>query len=134
MPVAASRPLVEPSDLAQRYQSVRALSAAIVAPLSDADATVHPRNGAALVSAALGSGRTAPRVTEGRSAQGHAFTRSEYLARDGSVAVEHWRLHGAGHAWSGGSTQGSFTDPTGSDASAEMLRFFLAHPRAAGPT
>ena len=95
----------------------------------DADATVHPRNGAALVSAALGSGRTAPRVTEGRSAQGHAFTRSEYLARDGSVAVEHWRLHGAGHAWSGGSTQGSFTDPTGSDASAEMLRFFLAHPK-----
>jgi ergothioneine biosynthesis protein EgtB len=46
MPVAASRPLVEPSDLAQRYQSVRALSAAIVAPLSDADATVQPMDDA----------------------------------------------------------------------------------------
>ncbi|MDR3451512.1 MAG: PHB depolymerase family esterase [Rhodoferax sp.] len=97
----------------------------------DADATVHPRNGAALVSAAQGSsnGGAAPRVSEGRSAQGQGFTRSEHLAGDGSVAVEHWRLHGAGHAWSGGSAQGSFTDPRGWDASAEMLRFFLAHPK-----
>lgn len=96
----------------------------------DADATVHPRNGAVLVSAAQGNtGSAAPRVSEGRSAQGQGFTRSEYLAGDSSVAAEHWRLHGAGHAWSGGSTQGSFTDPRGCDASAEMLRFFLAHPK-----
>ncbi len=98
----------------------------------DADATVHPRNGTAVASAAQGgSGGAAARVTEGRSAQGQRFTRSEYLGEDGSVAVEHWRLHGAGHAWSGGSAQGSYTDPRGVDASAEMLKFFLAHPRKA---
>jgi len=95
----------------------------------DADGTVHARNGEQLVAAALASQNAAAPTDEsrGQASKGRRYTRRVY--QQGRASIEHWLLHGAGHAWAGGSPRGSFTDPTGPDASAEMLRFFLAHPK-----
>ena len=99
----------------------------------DADGTVNAANGAAVARAALArdagsGGRPAARETRGSSPRGQGYVRTDYPRADGSTAVELWTLHGAGHAWSGGSASGSYTDARGVDASSEMLRFFLAHP------
>lgn len=43
----------------------------------------------------------------------------------GRVIFEMWRFPGVGHAWSGGSGDGTYTDPDGPDASRIILNFFL---------
>ena len=93
----------------------------------DRDTTVHPINGQQVV--AMGAGARTPQSERGRSENGREFTRHVYEDGAGRVVAEHWVVHGAGHAWSGGSSSGSYTDAKGPDATAEMLRFFLAHPR-----
>ena len=93
----------------------------------DNDSTVHPSNAASLVTAALGDDATPSRVVS-RSVRGRAYEKSVYAASAGVGALELWIVAGAGHAWSGGRKAGSFTDSAGPNASAQMVRFFLAKP------
>ncbi|MDO8449595.1 MAG: PHB depolymerase family esterase [Rhodoferax sp.] len=97
----------------------------------DADTTVHPSNGHQVIAASAGTA-TSIDVERRQAPGGRATTRSVHRAADGAVVAEHWLVHGAPHAWSGGSAKGSYTDLRGPDASAEMLRFFLEHPRQRG--
>lgn len=94
----------------------------------DQDSVVHPSNAKGFHSQLRRSGRTAlvEKLDAGRSAGGRNYTRARYF-RGGTMLLEEWTVHGSGHAWSGGSAAGSFTDPAGPDASREMMRFFLAH-------
>jgi poly(hydroxyalkanoate) depolymerase family esterase len=98
----------------------------------DRDTTVHPRNGDRLL-AHLDGGRngSSPRVRtrQGQVPGGYEYTRFTYHDADGRAIVERWSVHGLAHAWSGGSYPGSYTDPRGPDASAEMVRFFEQHQR-----
>jgi len=95
----------------------------------DHDNTVHPENGYRIVARSTGAkGRTSS-VVRVRVPGGHAYTRMILSDANGRTTSEHWSIHGAGHAWSGGSPAGTYTDPKGPDATREMLRFFLAHSR-----
>lgn len=95
----------------------------------DRDATVSPLNGQQVIDQATADGSYHVSYAKGRSPGGIAYTRAIHADAKGQSILEHWVLHGGGHAWSGGHAGGSFTDPRGPDASAEMVRFFLAHKR-----
>jgi poly(hydroxyalkanoate) depolymerase family esterase len=97
----------------------------------DRDGTVHPRNGDRLLAhVTAGNGSPLRAATrQGKVPDGHAFTRISYKDADGLPVFERWTVHGLGHAWSGGGHPGSYTDPKGPNASAEMFRFFKQHAR-----
>jgi poly(hydroxyalkanoate) depolymerase family esterase len=106
----------------------------------DQDRTVHPVNGEQVIAQSLPVARSGSAdagtkshvtVERGQAAHGHAYTRTIYHDAGGQPSAEHWLVHGAGHAWSGGSSDGSFTDPKGPDATKEMIRFFWEHSRRA---
>jgi poly(hydroxyalkanoate) depolymerase family esterase len=103
---------------------------------ADRDTTVHPANGDHVIAqVAASAGLTLQSSSErGQVPGGHGYTRIVCAAAGGSPVLEQWVVHGGGHAWSGGSANGSYTDPRGPDASREMLRFFLDHPRPAQRT
>ena len=88
----------------------------------DGDATVDHVNAERLVASRAQGGPSddgrrsrarGPRTTPGASTRGRR-----------TVTAEQWTCT-AGHAWSGGSPHGTYTDPQGPDASAEIVRFFL---------
>jgi poly(hydroxyalkanoate) depolymerase family esterase len=93
----------------------------------DRDTTVHPNNGDRIIEQSAKATSPTTKLFRGRVPHGHAYTRTVLTDGGGRAISEHWNIHGAGHAWSGGSPAGSYTDPRGPDATREMLRFFLEH-------
>ena len=93
----------------------------------DRDNIVHPRNADHVISCSLGASKWQMKVDRGCVPDGHAYTRTIHTDANGRAMLEQWSIHGAGHAWSGGSPAGSYTDARGPDATREMLRFFRDH-------
>jgi poly(3-hydroxybutyrate) depolymerase len=101
----------------------------------DSDRTVAASNADCIVDQAL-SGLTLVGAmplkrthSERMPAGAGMYTSTVYATRGGRPHIEHWIVHGASHAWSGGSPLGSYTGANGPDASAAMLRFFFAQSR-----
>ncbi|HEV2608742.1 MAG TPA: PHB depolymerase family esterase [Noviherbaspirillum sp.] len=102
----------------------------------DMDDTIHPQNGEKVILAkGLQSLAKADEHTEliapvsvrnePASAENYGHTVTRCRNELGRSLWEHWVIHGAGHNWSGGNPEGSYTDGRGPDASREMVRFFL---------
>lgn len=90
------------------------------------DSTVHPTN-SDRIAARVGS--STKEQASPRTARGAGYTRTIF-GPDNAPHLEKWSIDHLGHAWSGGSAAGSFTDQRGPDASAEMVRFFLQRDRS----
>jgi poly(hydroxyalkanoate) depolymerase family esterase len=100
----------------------------------DRDTIVHPRNADHVIACSMRARNWQTKVRRGQVPGGHAYTCTIHADASGQEMLEQWCIHGAGHAWSGGSPTGSYTDPRGPDAAREMLRFFRDHPAVAGDT
>jgi poly(hydroxyalkanoate) depolymerase family esterase len=93
----------------------------------DRDTTVHPNNSDYILERSMKKTSLLKKTHRGRVPGGRAYTCTTHTDASGHAIFEHWTIHGAGHAWSGGSPAGSYTDPRGPDATREILRFFLEH-------
>ena len=118
-----------------RRKSVQAVP--VIVFHGDRDHTVQQTNSAHIVQQArdahgaqAGDADLRVSTQSGVASGGRRFSRTVHTDTEGQARIESWTLHGAGHAWSGGNASGSYTDGTGPDASAEMVRFFMSLPCA----
>jgi poly(hydroxyalkanoate) depolymerase family esterase len=121
--VAAMRGLRGTLD--PRYRPAMFRSIPTIVFHGDLDTTVHSRNSTqAVAQARPGAEDEGTDAIEKGEENGRRYTRTVHTDASGKTAVEHWLVHGAAHAWSGGSSSGSYADPRGPDASRAMLAFF----------
>ncbi|WP_225784356.1 PHB depolymerase family esterase [Xenophilus sp. Marseille-Q4582] len=125
-----------------RAPQVRAPHASVAAALppllvlqGDADRVVDARNALALCEAwALASGATLQPPQWRQRGQRRPMVWQDWR-RGRQLQVRCVTVQGLGHAWSGGSARGSYTDPQGPDASALVAAFagraFAARERTA---
>ena len=97
----------------------------------DRDTTVHPNNGGQILEQSVSTMATQKKVHRGHVPGGHTYTRTVLSDASGRKMLEHWNIHGAGHAWSGGSPAGSYTDPARAGRLPGNASFF---PRAFAPS
>jgi poly(hydroxyalkanoate) depolymerase family esterase len=119
-------------------------SAARVVPTVDfqgqSDYTVYPLNGDQVIeqwmetdhlasNGAYNASFSAPASTiNGQVSGGYAYTTQTWNDTNGAEIEEYWKISGMGHAWSGGSSSGSYTDPKGPSATNAVYTFFMSHP------
>jgi poly(hydroxyalkanoate) depolymerase family esterase len=92
----------------------------------NSDSKVHPTNAERILTEArAGISRSHQETSQRGTSNGLHYHRTVVCDERGVSQLEYWAVEGLGHAWSGGSLEGSHTEQRGPDASREMLRFFL---------
>jgi poly(3-hydroxybutyrate) depolymerase len=105
------------------------MAAVMAAIYPDLYAAVGVHAGVAARLAGAGSGVRCTPTTIRLAEPGRPLCTRTVVRADDAVLAESWIIHGGGHTWFGGDPAGSYTDQHGPNASAEMVRFFLEHPR-----
>ncbi|WDW09453.1 PHB depolymerase family esterase [Priestia aryabhattai] len=72
---------------------------------------------------------TADQTLPGTVSGGRSYTQYIYKDTAGKTVMEKYMIEGMGHAWSGGSTSGSYTDSKGPNATKLSWNFFKNHPK-----
>ena len=72
---------------------------------------------------------TADQTLPGTVSGGRSYTQYIYKDTAGKTVMEKYMIEGMGHAWPGGSTSGSYTDPKGPNATTLSWNFFKSHPK-----
>jgi poly(hydroxyalkanoate) depolymerase family esterase len=122
---AAMRQGASPAAARSRWPDHARATPPLIVFHGDRDRTVNPINADQIIAQSKAGIDLRTTITQGATPGGISYTRTVRANESGRPIVEQWTLHGAGHAWSGGSGAGSYTDPRGPDASREMIRFFL---------
>ncbi len=135
--IAGPKTMSNPATTSRREGSRAAQAVPTIVFHGDRDHTVQLSNSIEIAQQATNAHASAAtgaalrvRTEKAAPAGGRRYSRTVHVDAAGQTRVESWTVHGAGHAWAGGSKSGTYTDASGPDASAEMLRFFLALPRA----
>ncbi|MDR7079779.1 poly(hydroxyalkanoate) depolymerase family esterase [Neobacillus niacini] len=101
------------------------------------DTTVHPINGQQvitqwaqtnfLVEGGIGLADVTPALVKSDIINGNSYTQHVYNDGDGEPLLELWMIDKMGHTWSGGRPNGSYTDPSGPNATEIIWDFFSKH-------
>ena len=121
-------PVAELADRMKEAMPPGAELPRLIAIHGTADEVVSPENTRRLAAAwLLVQGRSSSEPDESERGRGgrapYAYDRRRWSAGD-PAPVETWLVEGLGHAWSGGSSDGTWADPAGPDATAAVLRSF----------
>jgi poly(3-hydroxybutyrate) depolymerase len=110
---------------ARRDEGGRDVGPRVIVFHGGGDTTVHPANAERIIAGHGGDLARMTRSDHAASGGTRGYSRMVTNRDDGAPRLECWMVEGAQHAWSGGRASGSYTDPRGPNASAEMVRFFL---------
>jgi poly(hydroxyalkanoate) depolymerase family esterase len=124
------------SGAARRFSDCEGIRKLVFVPTivfhGDQDRTVDVSNANQIIEDATQAWASSRANAEGRPdaattesvARAPGYTNTSIHDASGKTLLESWVVHGGGHAWFGGDAAASYTNPTGPDATAEMLRFF----------
>jgi poly(hydroxyalkanoate) depolymerase family esterase len=122
--------------LAHAAMGPRARVVPVIVFQGDADRTVWVGNGDTVARQWLTTSRLANRdgseydfarphaSTAGRAPGGLSYRVRSWSDKAGRPVLQYWLVSGLAHAWSGGASAGSYTDPRGPSATEAMCDFF----------